>query len=145
MTPIKFPQANITIAENQPEYFPLPALVTQEGMVITAWVLSDVEVNMLAETRLLWLKMLTFGQPLQPIMPQTENPFEEVKPEVLHYRHYKGGVYRFVSEATFVDTKALVIVYQCLASGKLYVRDKVEFHEQVELPDGRKVPRFERM
>lgn len=77
MTPIKFPEANTVFAKDQPEYIPLPACVTAEGMVISCWLLSDEEINELAKTRLLWIKQLTFGDPLQPLLPQAENPFNE--------------------------------------------------------------------
>lgn len=147
MTPIKFPQSNIIFAENQPEYLPLPGCITDQGVVVTCWLLSQEEVNDLARSRMLWLGQLTFGEALQPQLPQVENPFNDPPPEVQLYRHYKGGVYRFVSEATFVDTKAAVIVYCSLASGEMFVRDKVEFFEEVQVPGSstKRVPRFERM
>lgn len=145
MTPTQFPQSNMVIAKDQPEYIPLPACLTDTGVVISCWVLSKEEVNQIAASQLLWLKQLTFGQPVQPLVPQVENPFEEAVPEVHLYRHYKGGIYRVVSEATSTDTERPVIVYQSLASGQWFVRDKVVFNEQVEVPGRGKVPRFERM
>lgn len=145
MTPTTFPQSNIVIAKDQPEYIPLPACVCHTGVVISCWALSKEEVNQIAESQLLWLKQLTFGQPLQPLVPQVENPFEDKVPEVQLYRHYKGGIYRVVSEATSTDTKAPVIVYCSLVSGQMFVRDKVEFSGVVEVPGRGKIPRFERM
>lgn len=40
MTPIKFPEQNMTFAEDQPEYLPLPAYkskIDPHGNVITCW------------------------------------------------------------------------------------------------------------
>ena len=147
MTPILFKQRNTVFAENQPEYYPLPACVTDEGVVITCWQFSANELSIVQKTRQVWLKQLTFGQPLQPQSVQVENPFGEQVPEVQMYRHYKGGIYRFVSEATSVDTKLPVIVYCAVASDQMYVRDKVEFHELVDslVPGQGKVPRFARI
>ena len=145
MTPTKFPQSNLVIAKDQPEYIPLPACITDTGVVVSCWVLSKPELELINHTQLLWLKQLTFGQPVQPLVPQVENPFEDKVPEVQLYRHYKGGIYRFVSEAKSTDTERPVIVYQSLASGEILTRDKVVFNEKVKLPSGAEVPRFERV
>ncbi len=115
-------------------------------MVISCWVLSKAELNIIAQSQLLWLKQLTFGQPLQPLVPQVEDPFTDKVPEVQLYRHYKGGIYRMVcDDATSTDTERPVVVYQSLSSGKMFTRDKVVFNEKVKLPSGGEVPRFERV
>lgn len=75
MTPITFPQANVVFAKDQPEYQPLPACATSEGMVVSCWKLSPEELAELQKTGVLWIKQLSFRQPLQPLLPQVENPF----------------------------------------------------------------------
>lgn len=74
MKPIKFPGVNIVFAEDQPEYQPLPAMILQdrECSVITCWELTEDEIETLTKTRKLFLKQLTFGNPLQPILPTTD-------------------------------------------------------------------------
>lgn len=79
MKPIKFKEANVTFAENQPEYLPLPAFRSADGLVITCWRLSWMERIKLLMTGRLWLLNLTFNQPLQPVMLQVKYPFETVK------------------------------------------------------------------
>ena len=63
---IKFTEHNATFAKNQPQYLPLPALRTDDGQVISCWGLSFRErLKALLKGRV-YLKLLTFNQPLQP-------------------------------------------------------------------------------
>ena len=62
---IKLPE--VIYAENQPEYTPLPAYRADDGMVITRWKLSLTERLRIALHGHLWLSVLTFNQPLQPV------------------------------------------------------------------------------
>lgn len=76
MKPVKFKEQNTTYAENQPEYLPLPAHKTEDGQVISCWQLSLRErVKMLFSGKL-WLRVLTFNGPLQPLAPDVDRPFE---------------------------------------------------------------------
>jgi hypothetical protein len=56
------------------------------------------------------------------------------------YRHYKGGVYELVSEATLEADLTPVIVYRG-EDGRTWVRPRAAFFEQVEV-DGMRMPRF---
>jgi hypothetical protein len=68
-TPRKDPAARlVVIAEDQPQYLPLPANVTPDGRVTTEWALSDEERAIVAAGGRVRLTLLTFGQPLQPIL-----------------------------------------------------------------------------
>ena len=77
MKPIKFKEANVTYAENQPEYIPLPAHKTAGGEVISLWGLTWRERIRLFFTGKLWLSVLTFNRALQPLLPMVDSPFEE--------------------------------------------------------------------
>lgn len=68
MKPIKFPEANVTYAENQPEYIPLPAFKanTSRGEVISCWKLSFRERLRILLTGKLWVSLMTFNKPLSP-------------------------------------------------------------------------------
>lgn len=83
MKPIKFKGHNVTFAENQKEYQPLPALKvpSPEGQVIFCMELEDEEILDLVRTGHLWIGVLTFNNPLQPIMLSTSCPegLDEVK------------------------------------------------------------------
>ena len=57
------------------------------------------------------------------------------------YRHYKGGIYEFVGEATLESDLTPMIVYRA-ANGTLWIRPQEVFHEMVDV-DGKQVPRFE--
>ena len=67
MKPIPFKEANVKMAEHQPEYITLPAFKSTEGIIITCWRLSFKERIKLLLTGKLWLSNMTFNQPLQPI------------------------------------------------------------------------------
>lgn len=75
MKPIKFKEANVTFAENQPEYLPLPAWKGEEGTVISCWQLTWKERLKLLVNGRIWLRMLTFNKPLQPQRLDVDSPF----------------------------------------------------------------------
>lgn len=58
----------VVYAADQPEYTPLPALRTEKAL-ITRWRLSDEERQWIANGGDLFIAVLHFGQPLQPLMP----------------------------------------------------------------------------
>jgi len=60
------------------------------------------------------------------------------------YRHYKGGIYEFLHEATLESDLTPMVVYRALAGGGIWVRPRHVFHEMVER-DGQQVPRFARL
>lgn len=59
----------IIFAKDQPEYLPLPAVVTDDGQVITRWRLTWRERLRVLWTGDLFLHQLTFGDRLQPQRP----------------------------------------------------------------------------
>lgn len=74
MEPIKFEGANIVYGANQPEYKPLPAerRPGYSGEIVTCWELSPGELKRVQETGKIYLSVLTFGQPLQPVILSVE-------------------------------------------------------------------------
>ena len=59
----------------------------------------------------------------------------------MRYRHYKGGIYELVCEATLEsDPDITMIVYQA-SNGTIWTRPASVFFELVEV-GGDKVPRF---
>ena len=75
MTPIRFPDQNRILGANQPEYLPLPAHMTKDGLAISCWRLTWRERIRLLFTGKLWLMQLTFNEPLQPQQPVLKSPF----------------------------------------------------------------------
>jgi hypothetical protein len=67
MKPINFKEQNVVYAKDQPEYMPLPALVFQDGEVMTCWKLSWKELLKVVFTRKIYLSVQTFRRPLQPL------------------------------------------------------------------------------
>lgn len=59
---------------------------------------------------------------------------------MIEYRHYKGGIYELVCEATLESDLTPMIVYRS-ADGSIWIRPKDVFFEMVEV-DGKLVPRF---
>ena len=76
---VDFKKRNIVFGKDKPEYNPLPAWrgPIPECEVISCWKLSLLERITILFTGVLWLRQLTFGQPLQPQLPQVESPFCE--------------------------------------------------------------------
>jgi len=77
MLPIKFKQQNRVYAESQPEYLQLPVYEDEKqgGRVFHCWQLSFPERIKILFTGKLWINVLNFGKPLQPIKPTVDNPF----------------------------------------------------------------------
>ena len=72
----------VTYAKDQPQYQPLPVLRNPDnGTLISCWGLTWRERLRLALTGRLWVQLLTFGRPLQPMLLSVAPPtFETVKP-----------------------------------------------------------------
>jgi len=58
----------------------------------------------------------------------------------MQYRHYKGGLYELVCEATLEADLTPMIIYRA-ADGSVWARPKSVFFELVEV-DGVMTPRF---
>lgn len=80
MKPIEFPEANVKVAEHQPEYQTLPAYV-DEQQTISCWHLTWRERFKLLWRGVLWLRQLNFGHPLQPQLPEVDRPFIDPEKE----------------------------------------------------------------
>ncbi len=76
MKPIKFKQQNCVIAKDQPEYISLPSYKDNDGIVTTCWKLSFLEKIKLLINGKIWLQVMTFKHPLQPIRLSIKNPLE---------------------------------------------------------------------
>jgi hypothetical protein len=78
-----FKEANIKIAESQPEYATLPAKYTPgpEGIVTVSFKLTDKEYEQVMETGTIYLQFLTFNRNFQPIACTCLNPFIDNKTE----------------------------------------------------------------
>lgn len=60
------------------------------------------------------------------------------------FRHYKGHEYEYLGECYHSETLEVMVIYRALyGEGKTWVRPKDMFFEDVTLPDGRVVKRFE--
>ncbi|MEN3278192.1 MAG: hypothetical protein V7631_3982 [Massilia sp.] len=59
---------------------------------------------------------------------------------MIQYRHYKGGLYELVCEATLEADLTPMIIYRA-ADGSIWARPKAVFFELLEV-DGLMVPRF---
>ena len=75
MKPIEFVGMTTTFAKNQPEYLPLPAAVSSDGIVMTCWRFGFWERIRILFTGRMWFSQHTFGDRLQPQRPSVECPF----------------------------------------------------------------------
>jgi hypothetical protein len=63
--------SEITFAKDQPQYIPLPALRFQDGLVVTRWKMSWKERIQILFGSSVYLGLLTYNRPLQPIRIST--------------------------------------------------------------------------
>ena len=76
ITPV-VPGFNLPVTEfakDQPEYITLPSHRSPDGRVVTRWRLTFMERLRILLTGDLWLSLLTFNQPLQPVKLDVECP-----------------------------------------------------------------------
>lgn len=64
----------VVFAKDQPEYFPLPASVSPDGLVMTEWEPTAAELELLLTGGRIRIWLHTFGKPLQPISVQVAEP-----------------------------------------------------------------------
>lgn len=80
MKPIPFKQQNQIIAKDQPQYLPLPAhigYINEEHnypCVTFCWQLSLKERIKILFNGILWHRVITFRQPLQPVLLDLNKP-----------------------------------------------------------------------
>ena len=48
------------------------------------------------------------------------------------YRHFKGGIYRFITRATHSETLEDLVVYQSVETGAFWVRPASMFFEYID-------------
>ncbi len=68
----------IVFAKSQPEYNPLPAYRSDDGLVVTRWKLTWMERITVLLGGNLWLSVLTFNRPIQPVKIDTQFPIDAV-------------------------------------------------------------------
>ena len=72
MKPIKFNESNVVYGKGHENlYEALPALLFDDGKVVTCWKLSFKYILRLIFTKKLWLCVDTFKKPLQPLFMST--------------------------------------------------------------------------
>lgn len=89
----------VKIAENQEQYETLPAIITDEGYVISRWKLTWRERLVLLFNGDIYLWMLTFGRPVQPVILDVDPPkfrkpeFTEPKSAEISTNYRKRDLY----------------------------------------------------
>jgi hypothetical protein len=74
-----FKECNVVYAKNQPEYLNLPSHKSEKGIITTCWTLSWKEKFKILTSGYLWLQVMTFNNPLQPLKMSTIKPKMEEK------------------------------------------------------------------
>lgn len=67
MKPVNIKGQNVIYAKDQPEYFPLPGRRNDDGVLTTCWKLSCLERMKALITGRIFLCVMTFNKPLQPV------------------------------------------------------------------------------
>ncbi len=92
---VNFPEQTVVIAENQPEYLPLPAYRWSDdpqGRIACCWQLTWAERFKLLWSGLIWHQVLPFNKPLQPQLLSTDRPDMSAKPDKPTYEERTGRV-----------------------------------------------------
>lgn len=81
---VEFPEADVTVGADQPEYIPLPAhrVGNREGELVCCWQLTLIERLKVLVTGKVWHSILTFNDPLQPQRLSVEKPSMNVNGEL---------------------------------------------------------------
>jgi len=74
---IKFKECNVTFAEDQQEYLPLPAHRTKDGEVTSCWKMNFKERIKALFTGKIYIQLLTFNQGLNPQIVSINNPIKK--------------------------------------------------------------------
>lgn len=77
MNLIEFPEQNVVVAKDQPQYRPMPAHKLKDdvsGRVVFCWKLTPEEIEAVVKTGEIWHTVMTFNQPLQPQLLTVEKP-----------------------------------------------------------------------
>lgn len=128
MSPVTFPQANIVLGKNQPEYLPLPAHRTEDGNVTCRWEFTKEEIDRMSAQAAegnpvgVFVTQMTFGGALQPIMvnpefiplvrkprmPMAQPPLRRDGLEVIADKRGLSGGFAFAMDAESLPGKCLV-------------------------------------
>lgn len=66
----------VIYAKDQPEYNPLPMWKGPDGLRVSRWKLTFTERLAILFGGSIWLTILTFGRPLQPVKLETSCPIQ---------------------------------------------------------------------
>lgn len=64
--------------------------------------------------------------------------------EITRYRHYKGGLYELICEATLESDPTVTMIVYKASNGTIWTRPASAFFEQIE-HEGATMPRFARI
>jgi len=67
MRPTTFTGSNVIYGKDQAAYQELPAMKFPDGEILTCWEMSEEEFQQFCKTRKLYVMVLSFNQPLQPM------------------------------------------------------------------------------
>ncbi len=90
-----------------------------------------------------WWKERQRRQGVEKELAEANAVLRMLKTSQTVYRHFKGGLYQWITDALDVTTIKRVAVYRGCADGKAYVRPLGEFEDDVIGRNGSKRRRFE--
>lgn len=146
MKAIQFKEQTVILAENQPEYTPLPVFINDspEREMVACFELSQEEMDVLIKSRQIWFTQFTFGNLFQPVHLQVQSPFatnqeqvqerplsEYVPQEIFERVHQAIGTASMCWESpekagVFQSTRASDIAYDLCARIGQWVQEEVK-------------------
>jgi hypothetical protein len=79
MKPIEFKEQNIVFGKDQPPYLPLPAYQDDDrgGRIFHCWKMTFIERIKVLFTGEIWVSVLNFQNPPQPIRLMVNSPWDD--------------------------------------------------------------------
>ncbi len=74
VSPVIPGHSEVVYAKDQPQYNPLPSIKQPDGCVVTRWTMPWPERFQILFTGSVYLEVMTFNQPLQPLKMSTQPP-----------------------------------------------------------------------
>lgn len=142
MKAIEFPEVNVRIAENQPQYETLPVHIDTEDSATPTTMcfqLDPEEIKQVVETGRVWMQMLTFGQSFHPIKMSLLKPEGFTEPENAKMATFLNGFAKsfhesavkkgFWDEEREIGTLLMLIVSELAEALEADRRDR---HDNIE-------------
>lgn len=130
----EFKEQNVIYGENQEQYQNLPAYVDEKCSTFN-FELDDEEIKQVIETGEIFISVMNFNQPLQPIGPSVKNPFKEALNKRLIYRGLELKVIEWAKDKGILEKAATIKQAEKTKEETIELIDAIKANDPVEIKD----------